>query len=149
MPKTNAGFIPNLERNEIEEIPPAIPNIPQKAYLERPLTNPFFGPHTAQQSLVSIENSPLARISKTIYQLEIYWTWDFNSQPSFRNWGADSLPVYHMKFILIVWSIPNKVSLKTLQSPSYVCCYRKRGKKYVDKLDNILLIRVRWPPRDK
>jgi hypothetical protein len=69
MPKTNAGFIPNLERNEVEEIPPAIP---PKAHLERPLTNPFFRPHTAQQSLVSIENSPLARISKTIYQLEIY-----------------------------------------------------------------------------
>jgi hypothetical protein len=46
-------------------------SIPNKA-LEPPLnTNPHSRPRTSQQSLVSKENSPLTRISKAIYQVNL------------------------------------------------------------------------------
>jgi hypothetical protein len=76
MPKANAGYVPNLEGDKVGEKPSAISNIPPKTphkALELPLNmNPLSGPHTSQQSLVSIKISPLARISIAIYQEDLY-----------------------------------------------------------------------------
>lgn len=45
----------------------------------------------------------------------------FYTQPHSKNRGANSLPIYQVHFGFPTWTIPKKISLKVLQSPSYVC----------------------------
>lgn len=65
----NAGAIPNLEGDKVEEIPPTIPNIPLKAQpigLASSTSAPHSRRHTFQQSHVFIEKSPITQITKVI-----------------------------------------------------------------------------------
>jgi len=45
----------------------------------------------------------------------------FNTQPPSGNRGANCLPINQMYFGIPAWTIPKKISLKALQSPSYTC----------------------------
>ena len=143
MSKANAGPIPNHEEDKVGETPPVISDIHPKTHcrtLESPLsTNHLYEPHISHQSPFSKEESPLAHIAKIHLQIKAFLNTRFlTSKPPlgteeqivfmFTKWNLGSHPILSQRKSL--WRHSNLLAIPAGK--------RKRDKKYVSKLGNVL-----------
>jgi hypothetical protein len=72
-----------------------------------------------------------------------------NSQTSKTKWLANLAPIYKVEFYPLTHSTPKKISLYFINTEGHIHRIGNRDRKYVGKLDKVLLINVSLPPFDK